>query len=88
MLTFASSKQSITIKKHTTMTTIKNLYDLADVINAAEDYPVAEVNAAIEANGWTDTSDKSDYDICTDGDNSLVLDENTGEAKVVDNRRQ
>jgi len=70
------------------MTTIKNLYDLAELINNTEDYPVAEVEAAIEANGWTDTSDKSDYDICTDGNDCLVLDENTGEAKVVDNRRQ
>lgn len=62
---------------------IKDLHDLADLINESENYPLEEVEEAIEQNGWTDTSSESDYDVCTDGRSRLVLDENDAKAKVI-----
>ena len=65
------------------MKTIKDLYELAELINNCIDYPLEMVESAIETNGWQDLSD-SEYDVCSDGKNKVVLDENTGIAKVVD----
>ena len=65
------------------MKTIKDLYELAELINNCIDYPLEMVESAIETNGWQDLSD-SEYDVCSDGINKVVLDENTGIAKVVD----
>ena len=63
-------------------TTIKTLNQLAELINAAEDYPVAVVEETIKANNWLDTSGRDDYSICSDGEYYLVLDDNDGRAVV------
>lgn len=61
---------------------IKTLYELADYINS-EDYNQLEVNRIIETNNWTDLCGENDYDICTDGESKVTLDQNTGKALVV-----
>lgn len=65
------------------MKSITDLYELAELINTLEDYPLEVVEAVIETNGWEDLTG-SEYDVCSDGKNKVVLDENTGIAKVVD----
>lgn len=65
------------------MKTIKDLYELALLINTSEDYPLEIVEAAIETNGWEDLTG-SEYDVCSDGKNKIILDEDTGMAKVID----
>ena len=61
---------------------IKTLEQLVEYINSDE-YNQITVNNIIEERGWIDTSSKSDYDVCQSGDRKVVLDENTGEAKIV-----
>lgn len=66
------------------MKTIKNLYELTELINSSEDYPLEIVEAAaIETNGWQDLTG-NEYEVCANKKNKLVLDENTGIAKVID----
>lgn len=65
------------------MKTITNLNQLADYINS-EDYNQLEVNRIIEANGWEDLNGENDYDVCAFNGQKVTLDENTGEAIVVD----
>lgn len=63
--------------------TIDSLYDLADYING-NGYNQLVVNRLIVINDWVDTSEHSIYSVCQDGDGrEVVLDENTGKAKVV-----
>jgi len=62
---------------------IDSLQELADYINS-DDYNQLEVNRIIEANGWTDLCGDNDYDICSYMGKKVALDENTAEAKVVD----
>lgn len=61
---------------------IKTLEQLVEYINS-DKYNQITVNRIIEENGWMDTSSRSDYDVCQSGDRKVVLDENTGEAKIV-----
>ena len=61
---------------------IDTLQGLADYINS-EDYNQLEVNRIIEANGWTDLCGENNYDVCTDGESKVTLDQNTGKAEVV-----
>lgn len=62
---------------------IDSLQELADYINS-DDYNQLEVNRIIEANGWTDLSGENDYDVCAHNGQKVTLDQNTGEAIVVD----
>ena len=41
------------------MENIKTLSELADIINACDDYPNAIVDAAIMENGWKDEQEKN-----------------------------
>lgn len=61
---------------------INTLEGLVDYING-EDFNMLVVNKIIEENGWRDTSGISDYDVCQSGSRKVVLDDNTGEAKIV-----
>lgn len=61
---------------------INTLEGLVEYING-EDYNQLVVNRIIEDNGWIDTSDRSDYDVCQSGSRKVILNENTGEAKIV-----
>ena len=61
---------------------IDTLQGLADYINS-EDYNQLEVNRIIEANGWTDLCGENNYDVCTDRESKVTLDQNTGKAEVV-----
>ena len=65
------------------MKSITDLYELAELINNSEDYPLEEIEIAIEENGWEDLAG-SEYDVCSDGKNKIILDEDTGMAKVID----
>lgn len=62
-------------------TTINTLDQLAEVINANEDYPVDTVTEAIERNGWEDLQG-TEFDVCSDGKEMVSFDSN-GEARVV-----
>ena len=46
------------------MENIKTLSELADIINACDDYPNEIVDAAIKANGWKEETE-THYDICS-----------------------
>ena len=61
---------------------IDTLEGLVDYING-EDFNMLVVNKIIEENGWKDTSGISDYDVCQSGSRKVVIDDNTGEAKIV-----
>lgn len=61
---------------------ITSLEELVEYING-DDYNQLVVNEAIDRNGWMDTSMRSDYDVCQFGDRKVILDENTGKAKIV-----
>lgn len=65
------------------MKQINTLQDLADYINS-ESYNQLHVNEIIEANGWTDLSGENDYDVCAHNGQKVTLDQNTGDAIVVD----
>lgn len=66
---------------------IGSLQELADYING-DDYNQLEVDRIVEANGWEDLSGENDYDVCSYMGEKVTLDENTGEAKVVDDNRE
>lgn len=42
-------------------TKIKTMNELADIINACDDYPNTIVDAAIKANGWKDEQVRRHY---------------------------
>lgn len=65
------------------MKKITTMQDLADYINSIDDYNNSEVTKIIKENGWKDTQGDS-YGICKSDTSAVVLDENTGDAKVVD----
>lgn len=61
-------------------TTINTLDQLAEVINANEDFPVDTVTEAIERNGWKDG--ESVWDICSSDTEKLTFDDD-GMAVVI-----
>lgn len=63
---------------------ITTLQQLADYINVCDEFPGVLVGKIIEANGWDDLTGENDYDICSYMGEKVTLDENTCEAKVVD----
>lgn len=56
------------------MENIKTLSELADIINACDDYPNAIVDAAIMENGWKDEQEKT-YGICSSATEVLEFNE-------------
>ena len=64
---------------------VESLYELADAINKAEDYPIQLVEKTVKAHkGWFFPTGRNDYQICSDGKSWLVFNENDGTAEVVD----
>jgi len=62
----------------------ETLQDLADYINSCEEYDAKMVENIIEENGWVNLCGNNDYDVCSYMGEKIVLDENTCDAKVVD----
>jgi len=63
---------------------ISTLQDLADYINGCEEFDAKMVEGIIEDNGWVNLCGNNDYDVCSYMGEKVTLDENTCEAKVVD----
>ena len=63
---------------------ISTLQDLADYINGCDEFDAKMVDGIIEDNGWVNLCGNNDYDICSYMGEKVTLDENTAEAKVVD----
>lgn len=55
-------------------TKIKTLNELADIINACDDYPNTIVDAAIKENGWKDEQETC-FGICSNGTEVLEFNE-------------
>ena len=55
-------------------TTINTLDQLAEVINANEDYPVDTVTEAIERNGWKDLQG-TEFDVCSSDVEKVTFDD-------------
>lgn len=62
----------------------ETLQDLADYINNCDEFNAKVVEEIIEENGWVNLCGNNDYDVCSYMGEKVTLDENTAEAKVVD----
>lgn len=69
------SLRQVTQIKIMIMENIKTMSELADIINACDNYPNAIVDAAIKANGWKDEQEKT-YGICSSDAEVLEFNEN------------
>ena len=69
------SLQQVTQIKIMIMENINTMSELAEIINACDDYPNAIVDAAIKANGWTDEQAEN-FGICSSYTEVLEFNEN------------
>ena len=69
------SLQQVTQIKIMIMENIKTMSELADIINACDNYPNEVADAAIKENGWTDEQAEN-FGICSSDTEVLEFNEN------------